>query len=277
MTTTSTGDEVRRIYDALAEHYLMVYPTLDADASDDVRLLLAHASTDAPIRRVLDCGCGIGFVVKALRGLSYEASGIDISERQVALAHRLHADVAEHLAVCDWSSLRERFALNSFDLVMCAGPAIYHTPEPELASVLGQMVAVTVPGGNVAVETIRDYSEHVPGKFDVKARGCVIDAATGVIHVSLFLDTWTGNGVFERLVRVLRYRGPSDRPESVHDFPLVRIFAITPKMIAKTLTALGCDVVSTYRSGRASDTVVARKPTCGTTTPLPTSEANEPG
>ena len=90
--------------------------------------------------RILDVGCGGGFVAKALTNLGYDIVGIDLSAAAVGAATAANAG---HFAVARGELLP--FASNSFDTVVCS-EVLEHVDSP--AMVLTEIARVLQPGGS---------------------------------------------------------------------------------------------------------------------------------
>ena len=105
--------------------------------------------------RILDCACGIGSAAIGLARRGYQVTASDASCSMVAEAERraraAAADVS--FATCQWEDLPSRFN-EPFDLVLCGGNSISHTPNRCAAvHALTAMRAVLKPGGTLLVDT----------------------------------------------------------------------------------------------------------------------------
>lgn len=102
----------------------------------------------APGSRVLEIGCGAGFLSVALANRGLRVQAIDSAEAMVELT-RQHAEVsgnAERLTVEIGDVYALPFEDNSFDLVIALG-VVPWLVRPELA--IGEMARVTIPGSHV--------------------------------------------------------------------------------------------------------------------------------
>jgi len=99
-------------------------------------------------RRIFDLGCGNGSVAAILAGEGYEVTGIDPSEKGIALAHENHPDLALEvgsayddlvtrfgryqalisLEVVEHVYAPRTYAKTAFDLLELGGIAIFSTP-----------------------------------------------------------------------------------------------------------------------------------------------------
>lgn len=105
--------------------------------------------------RILDCACGIGSDAIGLARYGYDVTASDGSPAFVAEAERRAraAGVAIPFAACVWEELPHRFR-EPFDLVLCIGNSISHTPDRSAAvRALTAMRAVLKPGGTLLLDT----------------------------------------------------------------------------------------------------------------------------
>jgi 2-polyprenyl-6-hydroxyphenyl methylase / 3-demethylubiquinone-9 3-methyltransferase len=136
-----------------------IYEQLGArwyDAEDDpVALLRAESRLRNPwvaeriahelgpgSRRVLDVGCGAGFLANDLARRGHQVTGLDAAEDSLAVAAR--HDPTHSVAYRHGDALALPYAAAHFDLV-CAMDFFEHVEEPERC--LAEMARVLVPGG----------------------------------------------------------------------------------------------------------------------------------
>jgi SAM-dependent methyltransferase len=129
-------------YDVLAEAYLRVRRT----DSEDVRLLADLSSRLPDGARILDAGCGAGIPVASTLSERFSVVGVDISERQIALA-RENVTNAEFIQA-DLVTLDLPDA--SFDAIV-SYYAIIHVPRAEHPALLANFRRMLVPGGLLLV------------------------------------------------------------------------------------------------------------------------------
>jgi 2-polyprenyl-6-hydroxyphenyl methylase/3-demethylubiquinone-9 3-methyltransferase len=96
----------------------------------------------APAARVLDIGCGAGFLTNALAGEGHEVTGIDASPASLAVAGS--HDPTRTVRYVAGDALSLPFADASFDVV-CAMDFLEHVEEP--ARVVAEAARVLTPGG----------------------------------------------------------------------------------------------------------------------------------
>jgi SAM-dependent methyltransferase len=129
-------------YDVLAEAYLRIRRT----DSEDVRLLADLSSRLPDGARILDAGCGAGIPVASTLSERFSVVGVDISERQIALA-RENVTNAEFIQA-DLVTLDLPDA--SFDAIV-SYYAIIHVPRAEHPALLANFRRMLVPGGLLLV------------------------------------------------------------------------------------------------------------------------------
>jgi SAM-dependent methyltransferase len=104
-------------------------------------------SSSARIRRVMDVGCGSGFLIKALADAGFEVTGINISAELLELA-RANAPKAHFIHACAYD-----VQIRGYDAVVAlAEPLTYHTEGAEADTLLSnffQRVAEAVPAGGI--------------------------------------------------------------------------------------------------------------------------------
>ena len=142
---------VERGYDRVAERYLAT-----KDPQDPLVLsALEEMTADLPPgAAVLDLGCGAGIPATlwlARRG--FDVTGVDLSERQLALARELVPGVA--FLKADMTGLD--FDAGTFGAVV-AFHSIIHVPREEHPALLGRIHRWLAPGGHfLATLTVTDF------------------------------------------------------------------------------------------------------------------------
>jgi cyclopropane fatty-acyl-phospholipid synthase-like methyltransferase len=140
----SEGVDPKRIvadgYDAIAERYLEWAGTVRvAEREKYTRLLLDRLPEGA---RILELGCGAGVPTTQRLAARFAVTGVDISARQIALAHA-HVPAATFIET-DMTTLT--FPPASFDAVT-AFYAITHVPREEHAALFARIATWLAPGG----------------------------------------------------------------------------------------------------------------------------------
>jgi predicted TPR repeat methyltransferase len=149
-------DQVKSFYEDWAETY-------NADTSDaewigpGIVARLLHQFLPETDARLLDAGCGTGFVGVELKGLGYgHIDGFDLSAPMAehAVATGAYRDV---LGDIDMMRAGEHYEAESYDAVLSAGVfTLGHVP-PEGLQVLLQLVR---PGGLLVVSTRTHYYDQ---------------------------------------------------------------------------------------------------------------------
>jgi len=139
---SSSPDDVRRYYDALADRYDSTLEEWGYDAPVRVaELLLTELGTRTG--SVLDAGCGTGLGGLALQAAGFTGSitGIDLSGASLAsaAARQLYDD----LSIADLQQPLA-YAMASFDAVMCVGVLTY---VPDVRQVWREFCRVLRPDG----------------------------------------------------------------------------------------------------------------------------------
>lgn len=147
-TARATPSVNNRIYDELCERWY--------EAQDDpIALLRAESACRVPWIaeslgatfgagpvRIIDVGCGAGFLSNALALRGHSVTGVDVSERSLEAAAR--HDRTGTVRYCAGDARRLPFPAGAFD-VACAMDFLEHVDEPE--AVIGEIARVLAPGG----------------------------------------------------------------------------------------------------------------------------------
>jgi SAM-dependent methyltransferase len=128
-----------------------------------------------PVRRTLDVGCAVGYVVEALRDLGLDADGTDVS--QWAVDHAASGAVGHVF----WGNLLHRLPVKDggYELVS-ALETLEHLPPEDVPAALRELRRVTK---GYVIATIPSFgpNEHGPGGwFQVKVRDERLDHYYGL-------------------------------------------------------------------------------------------------
>jgi len=206
------ASQVMATYDAFAPWYDPMYRAQGRKpGAYRKEVVEAYAALFAGlgVRTILDCACGTGDPIIGLAQLpEFEVSGSDGSEAMLGLCARNAAlpenEVAVHpwgtsrvsqglqLAVIPWSELLKGCGDQRFDVVMCAGHAIYHlVTRQAIVDALRSMASITRPGGYVMFDTLR-WTPGLRGEegveADVRFRG-FCQEATGDRRITFLSST----------------------------------------------------------------------------------------
>jgi SAM-dependent methyltransferase len=126
-----------------------------ATGEDDVERVLRVAGElgrPAGRRRALDFGCGVGRVTRALAGRFEEVLGVDVSERMVAQARELNADVPNSRFEANAAPDLRALESASFDLVF-SRIVLQHLPRREdVLRYVEELLRVARPDGLVVFQ-----------------------------------------------------------------------------------------------------------------------------
>jgi ubiquinone/menaquinone biosynthesis C-methylase UbiE len=128
------------VHSKLADSYDLQEPHFRPENRDKVRAILKQLRSRAPGGRLLDLGCGTGFILNLASDLFDELHGIDATPAMLARIGdntgkiKLHVGIAEQVDFPD----------NSFDVVT-AYSFLHHTLE--YADVMREALRVLRPGG----------------------------------------------------------------------------------------------------------------------------------
>jgi SAM-dependent methyltransferase len=103
-------------------------------------------------KRVLEFGCGPGYIVNEVAQVATQVIGVDVSRGAIACAQSLNARKNIRYQVIDGKCLRSLRAA-SFDVVYSVA-VLMHISDELITGILKEMLRVLVPGGEVVL--------HVP-------------------------------------------------------------------------------------------------------------------
>jgi SAM-dependent methyltransferase len=146
-------------------------------------LLLAYARRNGvPLHgKVLDYGCGPGFLLKRLLEKGSHAQGLEFSRQSAQRAEELCREYATFGGVILGESLPSPLPSACFDSVFCI-EAVEHMPDEVLAATLSEIHRVIRPGGTVMVTTPHDEDLR---RYMVMCPDC-----GGVFHALQHVRTW---------------------------------------------------------------------------------------
>lgn len=111
--------------------------------------------------RVLDAGCGTGEHALLAGSLGYEATGVDMAPRAIALARQKAAARGIEARFVVGDALDLSFLEGTFDTVFDCGLFHLFADEPR-ARYVQSLRAATTPGGHVL---LLSFSDRVPGEW----------------------------------------------------------------------------------------------------------------
>ncbi len=155
--------------------------------------LAAHAKRGT----ILDVGCGVGQVVKALRDQKLDAEGVDVSEPNIRNA-------TKHVGHCSlYDGVTLPFSENQFDAVG-AFNVLEHVDEPE--RFISDLVRVLKPGGTLIISSpnflrvlgFRDYHPRMRGLLN-KCRNAI-----RMLQIATQIQRDPKNVQFERMAPIIK-------------------------------------------------------------------------
>jgi ubiquinone/menaquinone biosynthesis C-methylase UbiE len=139
------------VHTALADHYNAVEPHFRPENQQKVRGRLAQLRSDAPGGKLIDIGCGTGFIIHLAADLFDEIHGVDITPAMMAQVRTEIGDITLHTAPAE----KLPFGPASFDAAT-AYSFIDHLADP--AAVLAEVARVLKPDGVF-------YADLVPNRM----------------------------------------------------------------------------------------------------------------
>ena len=102
----------------------------------------------APPAKILDVGCGTGFLSLLLSEMGHQATGLDFAPEMLAMARRKADDLGLSLDLFQGDAENPPFPENMFDWVICRH-LVWTLPHPDLT--LANWRRLLVPGGAVVL------------------------------------------------------------------------------------------------------------------------------
>lgn len=155
-----------RQWESEADYYSRLLITSTSDIHFGVGIpgnrQLALIPRCTAVGTALDVGCGSGENALALSCLGYSVVGIDMSERQIALANKLKADSSDAPIFMTLSAERVSEVEGKFDIIISVGVMHFCA---NLRSVIGSIAEKLVNGGRFIlslphpIDMVSDYKE----------------------------------------------------------------------------------------------------------------------
>jgi len=193
-------DTVREGYNIIAEKYLATR----AKKSPDIALLDEFTKYLEPNAKVLDAGCGAGIPVAKILSEHFDVTGVDFSEKQVALAKK---NVPNATFICQ-DMTQHDFPVNYFDGI-CSYYAIIHIPRDEHYALLQNFFRMLKPDGTAllclgADDLLDDIEEDFHGNrmywshFDAETNLSMLEEIGFAIILSKIVqdETYDGKHLF---------------------------------------------------------------------------------
>lgn len=200
----------------------------------------------APVKSVLDLGCGTGEHTQLFASMGYTAVGIDRSAEMVEKARdyeNQHSPHGPSYVEGDFAELAERVDTR-FGAAICLGNVLPHLEDPELERSLRAWAECLIPGGRLVVQLI-NYER-------IRARGI------RSLPVNLREHPEGGEVVFVRLMTpdgdrhilfhptTLHLRPGAERPVELAATKEVRLRAWTRTEIESAFEGAGFECAATF-------------------------------
>jgi len=148
------------------------------------------ASTDA----IVEIGCGVGRITRALAERGNHVRALDVSQRMLDLAreHNSHLDNVEWI----FGDGRSLSAIESASADVCHSHVVFqHVPDPRITlGYVTEMGRVLRPGGWAAIQVSNNPSIHrrrsLPARVGMRLRALIGRAPSGQDH-----PAWRGSSV----------------------------------------------------------------------------------
>lgn len=151
-------DEILPFYDAMAEHYHLIFQDWGASMRRQGSIIASLLPPPDSVGPILDCACGIGTQSLALAKLGFKIDASDLSASEVARAEQEAAarGLTMRVQVDDMRTLNKAPTAH-YGAVLCMDNALPHLDSDEdITTALRAMGARLRPGGSLVL-SLRDY------------------------------------------------------------------------------------------------------------------------
>lgn len=157
------AENILEFYEALAEHYHLIFDDWDSAIERQARILgplLASQTSVSPLK-ILDCACGIGTQAIGLAAMGHHVVASDLSRAEVERAQQeaLSRSLNISFYASDMTSLLE-VAENEFDVVVAMDNALPHLNVAQLGQAARAIASKLKPKG-LFLASIRDYDKLI--------------------------------------------------------------------------------------------------------------------
>lgn len=152
-------DNTRKFYNELSPYYHLMFENWATNIEEQGKVIASLFSLLGVEGAILDCSCGIGTQLIALKQLGYDIEGSDISEHEVlrALEEAAKRGLAINIRVDDMRTLRTT-QLNHYNTILTIGNSLPHLlSDQEIIETFIAMKERLRPKGMVLVG-VRDYA-----------------------------------------------------------------------------------------------------------------------
>jgi len=141
-------EEVKTMYDSLAEIYDYFYPPIDFETSAFMQTL-HNFLQEHRVKKLLDCACGTGReLIPLAQTRSYKPIvGSDLSSGMLEKARLKACTLPVEFVQSDWVELPNNLKCADFDAVLCMGNSFAHIPPWFYKEVFSSIYCLLRPGG----------------------------------------------------------------------------------------------------------------------------------
>jgi SAM-dependent methyltransferase len=136
-------------YDDFSYLYDILVPIQEGYDTEFVKYLHYDIFQKYHVQSVLDCACGTGHQSIGLAKWGYDVTSSDFSAEMVNILNAKSDayNVNLNITHVDWGHLSEKFGIEKFDALLCAGNCLYHYSDSEKSKYLAEMCKVLKPEG----------------------------------------------------------------------------------------------------------------------------------
>ncbi|MCX7342988.1 MAG: class I SAM-dependent methyltransferase [Proteobacteria bacterium] len=148
-------------YDDLAAHYHLIFENWDASIENQGKVIASLLPSSISLGPILDCSCGIGTQLIALKQLGFDIEGSDLSNQEVtrALKEAKKRNLNINIRVDDMLTLQTA-PLNHYGAILAMDNAIPHLSSDDQIIQAFTAMKERLKAEGVVMVSIRDY-EHI--------------------------------------------------------------------------------------------------------------------
>lgn len=163
--------KLKDFYNNVGEKYTIIYPNQDELST---RLSQSILKTLKLQKNAVigDFGCGNGALIYAMAKLYKKSKfiGVDISDKNINLAHKKHYCKNIEYLCCDWESIGNK-VVEKFDLIMCLGNTLVHYDLDKQKGLLFYFSSLLSKNGMLLVDTYIDWDKYFTNVESVNCKG----------------------------------------------------------------------------------------------------------
>lgn len=141
-------------------------------------------------KKLLDFGCGPGYLIEKLLNFPCQINGLDFSKKSIEQANKKFKNHKNFAKAVSTDKLPSSFEDNSMDIVICV-ETLEHLKDKDLDQTLEEIYRILKKGGHVAITT--------PNKEDLELEKVMCPECGSVFHKWQHLRSWDSSSIKEKV------------------------------------------------------------------------------